>query len=93
MKTCQYCEKLKDFNCFKSINSHFCIDCQKKIKADYKHAARLKTGSLGFVAAVSGLLRGKSGKLYLVTLVLSSKKKAYLVPERDLILDQLWNAF
>ncbi len=65
----------------------------KKIKADYKHAARLKTGSLGFVAAVSGIIRGKSGRLYLVTLVLDSQKKAYLVPERDLILDQLWNAF
>ncbi|HOW50509.1 MAG TPA: D-alanyl-D-alanine carboxypeptidase/D-alanyl-D-alanine-endopeptidase [bacterium] len=65
----------------------------KKIKADYKHAARLKTGSLGFVAAVSGVMRAKSGKLYLVTLVLDSQKKAYLVPERDLILDQLWNNF
>ncbi|HNT28206.1 MAG TPA: D-alanyl-D-alanine carboxypeptidase/D-alanyl-D-alanine-endopeptidase [bacterium] len=65
----------------------------KKIKADYKHEARFKTGSLSFVAAVSGLMRAKSGKVYLVTLVLNSKKKAYLVPERDLILNQIWQAF
>ncbi len=65
----------------------------KKVKADYRSQARLKTGSLSFVAAVSGLLRAQSGKLYLITLVLSSPKKAYLVPERDFILDQIWRAF
>ncbi len=65
----------------------------KKVKADYRSQARLKTGSLSFVAAVSGLLRAQSGKIYLVTLILHSPKKAYLVPERDLILDQIWRAF
>ncbi len=65
----------------------------KKVKADYRSQARLKTGSLSFVAAVSGLLRAQSGKLYLITLVIHSPKKAYLVPERDIILDQIWKAF
>jgi len=65
----------------------------KKVKADYRSNARLKTGSLSFVAAVSGLFRAQSGKLYLLTLVIHSKKKAYLVPERDLILDQIWRIF
>jgi len=67
----------------------------KKLKASYKGKMRAKTGTLTSVAALSGIMTGKSGELYLFTLVINNyphKNFSKMRKYRNRFIDQLWES-
>lgn len=65
----------------------------KKIKTDFNGSVRAKTGSLSGIASLCGIMKAKSGKLYLFAFVVNNHPGAYrdTVNYRDKVIEQVWN--